>query len=186
MRKLLSAFVLFLALLVIQSPSWGQCTNTIKESCEVYPSCFQRYCPCEHDPNEYFKTYGEKYCKKFLQNPSFSTAGKRWRDTTLRCLQEAIVPRLDISENPKCDCKSMKAFAYDSHVACYTKTNASVCSLPLSDVNEIRKVIDIADSFTSEGWQQIKKVAEICKADAPDDGRRAIWGALHAILQLRQ
>lgn len=163
----------------------GQCSNSIQPSCDVYPKCFQKYCPCDGDEDEYFKRYGEKYCRRFLDNSSLSNVGKQWRDSTLRCLQETIVPKLSISENPQCNCKSMKDMAFSSHVTCYTKPGASVCSLPLSDVNEIRKIVDTVDIFSSEGWQQMRKVAEICKSDAPDAGRRKVWETMHSILDLR-
>jgi hypothetical protein len=158
--------------------------NTITPSCDVYASCFAKYCSCD-GANEYFLKYGQKYCTRFLNNESLSAAGRRWRDSTLRCLQESIVPHLDISEHPRCDCAAMRGLAYRSHVACYTQAGASICDLGASDVNAIRKVIDVSDIFDSEGWKQMHEVARICEVKAPDAGRRALWAAMELILRMR-
>jgi len=166
--------------------AFAQCANSPVPSCTVYESCFSKYCPCNGDPNEYFESYGGKYCKRFLEEVEFSPSGKKWRDSTLICLQEVIVPKLNISENPTCDCAEMKKFAFDSHVACYTQPETSMCNLPITDLNKIRKLIENSDLFSSDGWQQMKQVAKICEKTAPNDGRKSIWKALVTILSVRQ
>lgn len=150
--------------------------------CEVYPACFAKYCPCSGNSDEYFETYGLKFCNAFLGNRNFSAAGKKWRDSTLRCLQEEIIPKLDISQSPSCDCKTMKSFAFTTHVKCYTQASASICDLPLGDLNEVRKTIGVPDIFSGDGRRQIGEVANICKTTAPDDGRRMIWKAIASTL----
>lgn len=171
--------------LTASSAAYAQCANATTPSCQVYDSCFAKYCPCQSDPAEYFITYGKKYCSNFLANAGFSPAGEKWRDKTLVCLQEKIVPHLDISSAPVCDCSAMRTIAFNSHVACYTQTGASICDLSVADLNEVRKVIDKKDLLTSEGWRQMKDVAGICATTAPEDGRRATWKALEAVLKLR-
>lgn len=136
---------------------------------------------CRH-PDEYFETYGLKYCGAFLANANFSHEGRKWRDSTLVCLQEAIVPKLDISTAPKCDCAAMRSHAFASHVACYTKPGASICNLPVGDLNEIRKTIGLGDMLSGDGRQQMAQVALICAGSAPDDGRRATWRALSGLI----
>jgi len=163
----------------------AQCANAVQPSCGVYDECFAKYCPCKGDPAEYFLSYGKKYCTNFLSNTSFTAAGKKWRDATLVCLQEKIVPHLDISSAPKCNCAAMRATAFNAHVACYTQPYASICDLPVADLNEIRKVIDKQDLLSSEGWNQMRDVAAICAFKAPNDGRRATWKAADAALKLR-
>lgn len=153
----------------------SQCVNESLPSCAVYESCFAKYCPCAGDPSEYFMTYGKKYCVSFLANANFGAAGKKWRDATLVCLQEKVVPHLDISQSPKCDCRAMRKIAFDSHVACYTQPEASICNLPMLDLKEIMNTIDRRDLFTSEGWRQMKSVAAICVGKAPDAARRTEW-----------
>src|ERR1700722_13591804 len=91
------------------SPALGQCVNSGKLSCNVYASCFERYCPCEGTKDGYFLRYGKKYCDRFIGSDGWSEKGNKWRDATLLCLQEKIVPKLNISETPSCDCKAMKA-----------------------------------------------------------------------------
>ena len=163
----------------------AQCVNPIVAGCGMYKACFSKYCPCKGSSREYFEKYGEKYCEKFLANATLSAQGKKWRDSTFRCLHEAIVPKLDLARPEKCDCASMRDLAFKSHVACYTQQSSSICALPLSDLNETRKTIEIADLFGKEGWSQMTEVARICSTSAPDDGRRTIWHTLLTILSAR-
>lgn len=160
----------------------GECINNSIPSCDVYTSCFAKYCPCKDNSSEYFISYGKKYCKLFLSNSNLSKAGKKWRDRTLVCLQEKIVPELDISENPSCDCAKMRKTAFDSHVGCYTQSDASICSLGIADINEIGQTIDLTDAFSSEGWAQMRGVAKICTETALDDGRRTAWKNILTVL----
>jgi hypothetical protein len=163
----------------------AQCANAVTPSCGVYDSCFAKYCPCDGKPTEYFRTYGLKYCKAFLANSSLSMQGKAWRDSTLVCLQESIVPKLDISANPSCNCGEMRPFAFATHVACYTKPGASICDLPSSDVAAIAKTVDIKDLVDDTGWRQMRDIAVQCEASAPDDGRRTAWKTMAKVLKLR-
>lgn len=163
----------------------AQCANSVTPSCDVYESCFAKYCPCDGKPTEYFRTYGLKYCKAFLANSSLSAQGKAWRDSTLVCLQESIVPKLDISVNPKCNCGEMRTLAFNTHVACYTKPGASICDLPSSDVTAIAKTVDIKELVDGAGWRQMREIAAQCEASAPDDGRRTAWKSMAKILKLR-
>ena len=182
LRLLSRTLLSLIALLAGMLPSAAQCVNTAKPSCGVYKVCFAKYCPCAGNADEYFESYGLKYCERFLDAAGFSPAGLAWRDSTLSCLQESIVPKLDISAAPKCDCKSMKSFAFKSHVQCYTKPGNSICSLPVSDINVIRGIIDLKDVFNSDGWAQMKQVATICQTSAPDDHRKVLWNTIAAIL----
>lgn len=172
-------------LLALSGVATAQCANPVQPSCGVYDTCFAKYCPCQGDPAEYFLSYGKKYCTAFLSNISFSAAGNEWRDAALVCLQEKIVPHLDISSTPICNCSEMRKIAFDAHVACYTQPDASICDLPAADLNEIRKIIDTQDLLSSEGWKQMRDVAAICATKAPDDGRRTTWKAVESVLKLR-
>lgn len=184
LRRLLTTCIVCL---LAASPSSvrAQCENAVIPSCAVYESCFAKYCPCDGRPGEYFRAYGLKYCKAFLANSTLSARGKAWRDSTLVCLQESIVPKLDISANPSCDCDQMRTIAFDSHVACYTKPGASICDLPSSDVTSIATTVDIKDLFDAAGWRQMRDIAARCEASSPDDGRRAAWKAMAKVLNLR-
>jgi hypothetical protein len=73
------------------------CTSSAKPSCAVYSTCFERVCNCEATEDRYFISYGKKYCDRFLDATQLSAAGQRWRDRTLVCLQEKIVPHLPLS-----------------------------------------------------------------------------------------
>lgn len=175
---------LLLLLEIVPRSAFAQCVNTATPSCGVYESCFAKYCPCDAQPSEYFRTYGAKYCRAFLDNAAFSTQGKAWRDSTLSCLQESVIPHLDISSTPKCNCTAMRKIAFDSHVSCYTRSGASICSLPLVDVILIAKTVEFKEIFDADGWKQMRDVANICAADTLDDSRKTAWKAMAATLKL--
>ena len=183
-RALINAALAF-ALAALSMVARAQCVNSVAPSCDVYESCFAKYCPCEGKPSEYFRSYGLKYCKAFLANTALSAQGRAWRDSTLVCLQESIVPKLDISASPTCDCGQMRTFAFDAHVSCYTKPGASICDLPAADIASIAKTVDIKDLVDGAGWRQMRDVAARCEASAPDDGRRGAWRAMAKALRLR-
>lgn len=178
------ALLCTIALLLFARSVRAQCVNTATPTCGVYVQCFAKYCPCKGDPDEYFETYGKPYCDSFLTQAQFTPIGQRWRDSTLKCLQESIVPRLSISDPPSaCNCKAMKSFAFDTHVGCYTQPGNSICSLPMKDVTTISSVVKTKDLISTEGLRQTARVAAICKTTAPDDGRRAGWKAISTFLQ---
>jgi hypothetical protein len=185
-KRMMSAKIaLTIALLSYARLAGAQCSNSATPSCNVYEQCFAKYCPCDNDPNEYFLSYGQKYCQRFLDNANFSDAGKAWRDKTLVCLQESIVPKLDISEQPVCNCGGMKNFAFQSHVSCYTSPQHSICDLPVADIKEIGAIIDIKDAFSSDGWKQMKEVVKVCSTSAKDGTRRSLWAGFAKILNQR-
>lgn len=159
--------------------SSAQCVNTAKPSCVVYAACFERYCPCERTEFGYFLRYGKKYCDRFLERSDWSEKGKKWRDATLICLQERIVPKLEISARPTCDCRAMKNFAFQTHVECYTQAEASVCSLEESDYLKIYKILDVKDDLLGDsyGRRQMREVLKICESDPNTtvSPRRLAW-----------
>jgi len=166
----------------------AQCINSITPSCDVYQNCFSKACNCSNSPDEYFVTFGSSYCKAFMAQSDFSLAGKKWRDSTLRCLQEGIVPALPNSNGGKCDCGAAKKYALSTHVACYTNPEASVCSLPGTDVMKIATTILSDGPFKNllkdkeDALHQALSVIDICASSAPDQGSRTIWSALRIAL----
>jgi hypothetical protein len=141
----------------------AQCANPITPSCDVYKSCFAKYCPCTGQQTEYFLSYGLKYCEIFLnKGASLSDSGRKWRDVTLRCLQEKIVPHLDFSESPKCDCASMRSIALKSHVECYTQERLDICGLDLKDITTILGMIDTKDLISTEALETMCEIAKVC------------------------
>ncbi|MGE7965120.1 hypothetical protein ACQKPC_22535 [Pseudomonas sp. NPDC089918] len=186
-RPLGSELSVLACLLLLGSPSsaLGECQNAAVPTCDMYTKCFAKYCNCKGSDDEYFETYGASYCNAFLGAAKFSEVGKVWRDSTLRCLQESIVPRLNLDNPTSCNCKTMKDFAYQSHVACYTSPANSICDLPAEDIYEIYSIVKIKDALTSEGWKQMHTVSEICSKTSKDDGRRTIWKTIESILSIR-
>jgi len=157
-----------IALGIFPNVALAQCVNTATPTCGVYVSCFAKLCPCDGSRDEYFKTYGAKYCKTFLDLPGLSPQGQAWRTSTLKCLQEAIVPLLPPDgQEATCNCKIMRSAAFDSHVKCYTKTGASICKLDTGDWEKIWKAAEGFKSVTdAEGRRQMVDVAQICLAES--------------------
>jgi hypothetical protein len=140
----------------------GQCVNSATPSCAVYASCFASACNCEGQSAEYFLSYGKKYCTTFLELPGLSDEGSKWRNSTLRCLQETIVPQLPVN-GAACNCSAMQTLAFDSHVSCYTQKGASICSLPPSDWAKIVGAVGLIETLSdAKGRKQLYEVAKIC------------------------
>ena len=180
-----------LALLVILSfaapgvAAQPACAIDPEPSCAIYERCFAERCPCDGRPDEYFRSYGARYCSRFLSNAGFSAAGRAWRDSTLRCLQERIVAELEADlADGACDCAGMKRFAFQTHTACYTQPAASICALPPGDLALIGQIIEAAEMLDPLGRRQMLEGARICTLTAPDDARRAIWRGFRSALAL--
>lgn len=186
MGKSVRAVLVFWVFVSVARVSLAQCVNTMTPTCDVYQSCFAKYCPCQNSPDEYFLSYGKKYCTKFLDNAELSAEGKKWRDSTLRCLQEAIVPVLQISEHPTCNCGNMKDFAFQSHVSCYTKPGASMCSLGALDMLKIVAVVETKDFLSSVGRAQMLRVAGICLGILPAGDLKDTWAKIEELTKPSQ
>lgn len=155
--------------------SSAQCMNPIVPSCGVYTSCFAKFCDCRRSPDEYFLSFGNRYCERFLDEGRFSQVGKEWRDSTLRCLQEKIVPHLDLSTASRCDCSKMREIAFESHVSCYTQPGKSVCDLPIADLGIIGQTVEARDAFSRDGWRTFLQIARKCMSSAGTVEKRSRW-----------
>jgi len=159
-------------------PGFGSVCKHSYTSCEVYDTCLEARCKCESSLFPYFISYGKKYCERFLASTNWSSSGASWRDKTLVCLQEKIVLMLPTNALP-CDCKALKAAAFQIHVACYTQPNASVCDLGLGDWITIYKIIDNHDLFADpDGRAQMLAVARICGSNHPDGPLKDIFNKI--------
>ncbi|MGY4629836.1 hypothetical protein [Bradyrhizobium sp. USDA 4486] len=175
-----SAILVLLSGMLLTAPAMAQCANNVNLSCNVYATCFAKYCPCK-EQNEYFLAYGKKYCEKFLGLSNFSQTGVKWRDKTLLCLQEAIVPKLDISENPSCDCKAMRAFAFETHVKCYL-SDPSICTLPATDMLKILNTVGLGSTITDpDSRTQFKAVLSKCLGSFAGEALKALQTTVTAL-----
>lgn len=161
-------FVIALCTLMQSKYAWAQCTVQDMPSCNVYNTCFDRYCRCTGADN-YFISYGQKYCNRFLNETGWSPAGKQWRDKTLLCLQKSIAAKLSLLSPATCSCREMKEFAFQTHINCYTQNAASVCNLPIADWRRIVSIIDTADFIDSYGASQVMATLEICLSNYSDE-----------------
>uniref|UniRef100_Q07JF2 Uncharacterized protein n=1 Tax=Rhodopseudomonas palustris (strain BisA53) TaxID=316055 RepID=Q07JF2_RHOP5 len=180
LMKQLLALTFSLFAVLNASSAIAQCSNSIQPSCGVYATCFAKYCPCAAG-DEYFVTYGKKYCEKFLGIGTFSESGQKWRNKTLLCLQEAIVPKLDISNKPTCDCKSMRQYAFDSHVKCYL-ADPSICSLSTGDMLKILNAVGLGSTITDkDSRKQFKLVLSKCLTVFAGDVLKALETTVTAL-----
>ena len=154
-------FVIALCVLTQSNRVQAQCIIEGTLSCNVYNTCFDIYCPCTGGDN-YFISYGRKYCDRFLNETGWSAAGKQWRDKTLLCLQKAIAAKPSLQSPRTCNCREMKEFAFQTHINCYTQNAASVCKLPIADWRKIVGIIDTADFIDSYGARQVVATLEMC------------------------
>jgi hypothetical protein len=168
---------ILIVLLAAMAPAFNGQARPLHASaldCGLYTQ-LERRCGCGARDG-YLLGYGRKYCERFLHSTGWSAAGLRWRDRTLSCLKDALARKL--ARSPRtCYCGTIRTFAFDSHVRCYTLQSASVCALPLSDIGKIYQVIDAGDLVDPAGVKQALGVTLSCvwqnrNAGArPDDPR---------------
>jgi hypothetical protein len=135
-----------------------------KLSCDIYRR-LNSGCNCSGQDN-YLLSYGLKYCNRFLAAHRWTSAGFKWRDKTLLCLQNAMVQHMATTLPHTCDCKKLREFASETHVRCYTQKEASVCHLPLADLAEIYRIIDAVDLFDISGIKQLSGIIRHCIAQS--------------------
>ena len=134
-------------------------------ACELYRQ-LERRCDCP--ANNYFGSYGRKYCERFMLSAGWSPAGLRWRDRTAACLTAELTRFLPRARG--CGCADVKAFAFESHARCYTAQPASACKLPLSDIARIYSLVDAADLFDPLGMRQTLAITFACVRQNGDAG----------------
>ena len=147
-----------------------------KSECGFYTDCLELFYPC--GPSGYAIGYGYKYCNKF-SSPEFeecaSSDGEEWMNSTLTCLQEALVPIIE-SDIEDISCLSIKLDAFDSHSICYTgggeavPTAPSICFLPPSDIACILATIDKEDLVSPLGLKEDMETALVCIAQHQSAG----------------
>jgi hypothetical protein len=153
-------FMLMTALLTILLFDGAQGQDVPQLSCGLYDRLAKR-CGC-NGSDDYFLSYGRKYCERFLHSTDWSAAGVKWRDNTLVCLQRSLRSALARTSRGACDCKKIRDIAWRTHTRCYTQPLASVCRLPLSDLRKIYGIIDASDLLAPSGISQIFTIAGIC------------------------
>jgi len=138
----------------------AQPTRQSEMNCALYDR-LDRQCGCK-GTDEYFVSYGRRYCQRFLRSSGWTSAGTRWRDQTLVCLQQSLSRAMHQDAAHVCSCQNTRDIAWQSHVRCYTQASASVCRLPLSDLLKIYSIIDAADLLNPFGFSQVLAIANTC------------------------
>ena len=147
---ILSIFLLFQITHLHAASLGDSCLNSsaIGPHCKFY-SCIEKKSECGNDG--YALGYGKPYCELFASEKRLSSEGKKWRDQTLICLQEKLIPVLFNNYNK---CAEIKNNSFNSHTDCYINNGAvSVCNLPLTDKLIILGIIK-KDLITYEGLKQ--------------------------------
>jgi hypothetical protein len=165
------------------APASAQCVNPITPNCDFYERCLERYCHCGWTSSSYALTYGQKYCKRFIATTSLSPSGKKWRDATLLCLQEKLVPIVPIDNPASCDCAKVRDTAYRIHAACYSQPQASICDLSVSDLATIDRVVDDSDKFDKDGLKALRGVLSVCMSQNPAFSAKAILAKIENLLR---
>lgn len=109
-------------------------------------------------PEGYLLGYGTRYAERFYRHtrPWMSSAGKRWLDKTLVCLQVKLRERIDASMT----CDDVRTIAYDSHPECYVESG--FCELPLTDWFAVAATIDGRDLLSQDALRQVTTTAHAC------------------------
>ncbi len=80
-------------------PVSSSCVNpALNTTCLWYPNCLEAAHAC--GPEGYALSYGQRYCDAFssaFASNLLTLQGQIWRDKTLICLQEQLVPFLNVS-----------------------------------------------------------------------------------------
>lgn len=137
-------------------------------SCEFYSDCMEKQFQC--GSQGYPLQYGQKYCERFKSlNTSnsysrftLSPEGVNWRNETLKCLQNVLIPSLTMVSLVS-NCDAVERFAFASHPKCYTQPGSSICDIPKKDWLLIMTVPDLNDSiFSTKGTEQFKSILLTC------------------------
>lgn len=103
-------------------------------------------------PPDYYMQYGDKYSQRFasLTRKDLSSQGLKWRDKTLKALQDAMEAKraadpvgfAELERNPN----KFKDFVYGTHTDAYIESG--LFELPIRDIITIAHTPDIGDVFS--------------------------------------
>ena len=104
-----------------------ECYSPPGDNCEWYRNCLHKYKDCSNTNSNYAIDFGYYFCKAYDKSYSrFSLNGRKWVDSTRKCLQVALVPTLRLNSKPSC--LEIEKRAFDSHSCCYV--GGSACAQP--------------------------------------------------------
>jgi hypothetical protein len=124
-------------------------------------------------PPDYYMGYGNKYAEKFasLGPKDLSPEGLKWRDRTLKALQDAMETKR--MEDPAAfaqlerDPEAFRKFAYDTHADAYVKSG--LFELPAQDLVKIASTPEFRDLLNKDG---VKQIADVLGRLKPEDVAR--------------
>ncbi|KAH8695271.1 hypothetical protein BGW36DRAFT_382419 [Talaromyces proteolyticus] len=133
-----------------------ECSNPQPNECSFYAQCLQTRYNCS--PSDYPLADGQKYCEKFQADASdLSSAGQKWMETVMLCLQRALVPYALGGNQSFASCSALNDYAFGTHPKCYVQSG--LCTLPPSDWEAIVfKIVGLNTLFGS--WDALKATVE--------------------------
>jgi hypothetical protein len=134
------------------------CSAPQVRDCTFYASCVERNVPC--GPSGYAIGFGERYCNKF-KAAQLSPTGTAWASSVMLCLERSLVP-YTTPEKKSASCEQISQAAFDSHAACYTQPEASICFLPPPDVMTVFDTISADELLAPRTLPQIEAVSATC------------------------
>ena len=145
-------------------PTIESCAAPVAKHCGFYSACLERALPCGE--RGYALGFGDLYCNAF-RNAPMSERGNTWAMGVMGCLQRVLVPSVQTGSftsgrQSEDTCQSVLEEAFESHPACYTREEDSLCFLPPSDVLDVVKVIGARELMTSRTRAQMGKTVGIC------------------------
>lgn len=159
MAKYSNRLKLSLILICCAATVFSQSCLPIEQDCSFYPRCLEAQVPC--GPDGYALGFGLRYCNKFKEHHySFSPRGRLWLWSTMKCLQNALIPVAN--GQVTMTCPEIRSFAITSHAPCYTQPGQSICQLPLTDWTRLFVIIveELNDPAT---WALMLEVLNTCR-----------------------
>jgi len=145
--------------------------------CNWYLDCLDKR--FAYGPSSYAVNYGLKYCNRFksLTPQDLTPSGLQWRDATMVCLQQKLVPLLSQTSAPTSE--QITSLAFDSHPGCYTNNGSvGICSDP-HDWATIATTVDKEDLLTMKSAKQSAAVAQLCGTGYAQQAWSAIQSLFH-------
>ena len=138
-------------------------------SCDFYLNCLETSVPC--GPTGYAQSFGDKYCRRFLQIESTTSPNvAKFIKNTRSCLIDSLVLYVlfarqvgeEIFTNLDM-CRNVNQHAFRSHSVCYTSHDNSICFLnPFTEIPLIIAEFEKTDFAKFATFLQIEKIATIC------------------------
>ncbi|XP_025087340.1 uncharacterized protein LOC112560010 [Pomacea canaliculata] len=150
----------------------SDCQNPSGTDCSWYSRCLRIPVSCDVESGGNITAKVEKLCSSSRQSYTrFSSRGKDWVNTMLKCSQERLVPTLQ--QTPSC--RVLRVRSVTTFVSCCMSPSAQapgLCDLPIEDLRLIKDIV-----FSSLDLEVLSNLAQEIKVPLSR-------GCLEKLLQL--